>query len=128
MLRIMSARLGPIILVEALTGLLASPALAWRLASTSTASIAYNQGIGFDQGAANSLFTGTLSIANTGLYRANARLSQAAANSAVIPANKPGYNHARDLTFDPKNVSNDATRGHPACCCPWSVTTRARAP
>jgi hypothetical protein len=64
------------------------------------------------------LFTGTLSTANTGLYRANARLSQAAANSAVIPANTQGYNHAGDLTFDAKNVTNDATQGQPRVLLP----------
>jgi hypothetical protein len=128
MLRTISARLGPILLVVALIGSLAPSALVWRLASTSTASIAHNQGITFDQGAANSWFTGTLSTANTGLDRANARLSQAAANSAVIPANKPGYNHAGDLTFDPKSASNDATRGQSRVLLPLECYCPNRSP
>jgi hypothetical protein len=128
MLRNVPARLGSLILVGMLAGLLAAPALAWKLASTSTTSIAYNQGITFDRAAANLLFTGTLSTANTGLYRTNTRLSQAAGNIALIPANQQGYNHAGDLTFDPKSVSTDATRGQPRVLLPLECYYPTRTP
>ena len=52
------------------------------------------------------------------MYRTNTRPLQAAANIALIPANQQGYNHAGDLTFDPKSVSTDATRGQPRVLLP----------
>ncbi len=108
MTRLMVVRLGVIMVVAAgLAGWLVAPALAagWSLQSTSRASIAYNQGITFDPAQGNFFFDGIRSTTNSGVYRTNSRLSQTAANLAVIPtssqANPQGYNHAGDLSFDP---------------------------
>jgi hypothetical protein len=96
------ARVGLVIVVGALVGWQAAPALAgWNLASTSTASAAYNEGITFDQALGDFFFTGVSSTSNSALYRTDARLSLQAANTAVIPSTKQGYNHAGDLSFDP---------------------------
>ena len=79
----------------------AAPALAgWRANTTTTASIAYNQGITFDQALGNFFFDGVSSTTNSGLFRTDSRLGQTAANTAVIPTTKEGYNHAGDLSFD----------------------------
>jgi hypothetical protein len=79
----------------------AAPALAgWRPSTTTTASIAYNQGITFDQTRGDFFFDGVSSTTNSGLYRTDSKLAQTAANAAVIPATKEGYNHAGDLSFD----------------------------
>ncbi len=104
------ARLGLWMVVGALVGWLPAPALAgWKLNTTSRASIAYNQGITFDPALGSFFFDGVSSTSNSALYRTNSRLSQTASNLAVIPtgsqANPQGYNHAGDLSFDPKNVS-----------------------
>ena len=80
----------------------AAPALAgWRHADTTTASIAYNNGLTFDPAGGSFFFDGVSSITNSGLYRTNAKLAVAAANPAVIPATREGYNHTGDLSFDP---------------------------
>jgi hypothetical protein len=80
----------------------AAPALArWHRSATTRASIAYNQGIAFDQARGDLFFDGVSSTTNSGLYRTNSKLTQTAANTAVIPATKEGYNHAGDLSFDP---------------------------
>jgi hypothetical protein len=106
MARWIFGRLGPMLVVGAVAGWLASPALAeWKLGSTTTASIAYNQGITFDQALGNFFFVGVSSTSNSALYRTNARLSRTASNTAVIPPTKEGYNHAGDASLDPKNVS-----------------------
>src|SRR5436305_6775757 len=116
MARCMVARLGLLTLVAALAGWLATPALAlagWTLNGTSTTSVAYNQGIAFDQGLGNFFFDGVSSTSNSALYRTNSGLSQTASNPAVIPTdpqgNPQGYNHAGDLSFDATNVSITAT-------------------
>ena len=88
--------------IAAIAGGGAEPALAgWRPSTTTTASIAYNQGITFDQAVGNFFFDGVSSATNSGLYRTNSKLAQTAANTAVLPATKEGYNHAGDLSFDP---------------------------
>ena len=88
--------------IMAIAGWGAAPALAgWRPSSTTTASIAYNQGITFDQARGTFFFDGVSSTTNSGLYRTNSMLALSAANIAVIPATKEGYNHAGDLSFDP---------------------------
>jgi hypothetical protein len=87
--------------IMAIAGWCAAPALAgWRSSTTTTASIAYNQGIAVDQTRSNFFFDGVSSTTNSGLYRTDAKLAQTAANTAVIPATKEGYNHAGDLSFD----------------------------
>ena len=110
MARRMFARLGLLIGVGVLAGWLATSALAdWKLNSTTRASVAYNQGITFDQARGNFFFDGVSSTSNSALYRTNSTLSRTASNTAVIPtypqANPQGYNHAGDLSFDAVNVS-----------------------
>ena len=106
MVRWIFGRLGPMLIVGAVAGWFASPALAgWKLNSTTTASIAYNQGVTFDQALGNFFFVGVSSTSNSAVYRTNVRLSRTASNSAVIPQTKEGYNHAGDASFDPENVS-----------------------
>ena len=64
----------------------ASPAFAgWKLSSTCTASVAYNQGVAFDQALGNFFFVGVDSTTNSALYRTDSGLSVQAANPAVIP-------------------------------------------
>ena len=80
----------------------AAPAVArWRLVRADTSSIAYNQGVAFDQTRNQFFFDGISSGTNSGLYRTDSRLGQTAANTAVIPTTTEGYNHAGDLSFDP---------------------------
>jgi hypothetical protein len=80
----------------------ATPALAgWRPSAVTTSSIAYNQGITFDPARRDFFFDGVSSGTTSGLYRTNSRLVEAAANVAVTPATREGYNHAGDLSFDP---------------------------
>ena len=110
MARRMFARLGLLIGVGVLVGWLATPALAdWKLNGTSGASVAYNQGMTFDQAHGNFFFDGVSSTVNSAVYRTTSALSRTASNTAVIPtdpqANPQGYNHAGDLSFDPVNVS-----------------------
>jgi PASTA domain len=110
MARRMFARLGLLIGVGVPVGWLATPALAdWKLNSTSRASVAYNQGMTFDQAHGNFFFDGVSSTSNSAVYRTTSALSRTASNTAVIPtdpqANPQGYNHAGDLSFDPVNVS-----------------------
>ena len=101
--------LGPMMVVGALAGWLAAPALAgWKLNSTSRASVAYNQGITFDQPPGNFFFDGVSSTSNSALYRTNSTPSRTASNTAVIPPTKEGYNHVGDLSFDPGDPRLDA--------------------
>ena len=80
----------------------AAPAVArWRLGTESVTSIAYNQGIAFDPARSDFFFTGVSSLTTSGLYRTNSRLVQTAANVAVLPATREGYNHVGDPSFDP---------------------------
>jgi hypothetical protein len=80
----------------------ATPAFAgWRSSTSTTVSLAYNQGITFDPAHGDFFFDGVSSTTNSGLYRTTSRLVQTAANTAVIPATSEGYNHAGDLSFDP---------------------------
>jgi hypothetical protein len=118
MTRWIFARLSPMIVVGALAGWLAAPALAgWKLNSTTTASAAYNQGITFDPSldasvdptARNFFFDGVSSTSNSGLYRTTSTLSRTASNTAIIPPTTQGYNHVGDLTFDPYNRSSTDT-------------------
>lgn len=103
----MLGRLGLLTVVGVLMGWQAAPAFAgWQLNSTRMTSVAYNQGIAFDQALGNFFFVGVDSTTNSALYRTNSGLSLQATNNAVIPATKQGYNHAGDLSFDAKNVSN----------------------
>lgn len=100
LIRRIVARSIPIV-VGAVCGWVPAPALAaWRLSATTVTSIAYNQGVTFDQSRGDFFFDGVVSTSNSGLYRTNARLSLTAANFAVIPATKEGFNHAGDLSFD----------------------------
>ncbi|HET6869676.1 MAG TPA: PASTA domain-containing protein [Solirubrobacteraceae bacterium] len=101
MARWILARLGPLAIVGVLAGWLAAPALAdWKLNSTSTTSVAYNQGMTFD-GVGSFYFDGVSSTSNSAIYRTSSSLSRTGSNTAVIPATKEGYNHAGDLSFDP---------------------------
>lgn len=87
--------------VAALAGWLAPSATAgWRLNTTSTASVAYNQGVTFDQAGENFYFAGVSSTSNSALYRTRATLSRTGSNTAVIPQTPERYNHVGDLTFD----------------------------
>lgn len=79
----------------------ASAMAKWRLAATRTSSLAYNQGVAFDQARGDFFFDGVSSLTNSGLYRTSSRLRQTAANTALIPQTREGYNHAGDLSFDP---------------------------
>ncbi|MGZ4225882.1 MAG: hypothetical protein ACXVS6_04120 [Solirubrobacteraceae bacterium] len=81
----------------------AMPALArWRLVREDTSSIAYNQGIASDGAPGELFFDGVSSPTNSGVYRTDAQLRQGAANPTAIPRTREGYNHAGDLSFDPK--------------------------
>lgn len=101
MVRWILARFCPLMVVAALAGWLAEPALAgWSLNGTSAASVAYNQGMTF-QAPDTFFFDGVSSTSNSAVYRTTSTLSQTASNLAVIPPTKEGYNHAGDLTFDP---------------------------
>jgi hypothetical protein len=101
--RLSLARLAALAVVVVAAGWGAAPALAgWRASNTTTASIAYNQGVSFDQAHGNFFFDGVSSTTNSGLYRTDANLVQTAANAAVIPPTREGYNHAGDLSFDPQ--------------------------
>lgn len=104
----MLARLGLLTVVGVLLmGWQAAPAFAgWRLNGTRTTSVAYNQGITFDQALGDFFFVGVDSTTNSALYRTNSGLSLKAVNLAVIPQTKQGYNHVGDLSFDAKNVSS----------------------
>lgn len=105
--RRMFARLGLLAVVGVLMGWQAAPAFAsWSLTSTRTASVAYNEGVAFDPALGNFFFAGVDSPTNSGLYRTTAGLSLQAANTAVIPPTKQGYNHVGDLSFDATNVSS----------------------
>jgi hypothetical protein len=102
MARWILTRLGAVALASALAGWLAAPTLAaWRLNSTNAASIAYNQGIAFDQRLGGFFFDGVSSIFNSGLYRTDSSLTQRAGTFAVIPSTVEGYNHLGDLSVDP---------------------------
>ena len=91
-----------VVAVVALAGWGAAPAMAgWRPSALTPASIAYNQGISFDPARRDFFFTGVSSLTSSGVYRTNSRLVQTAANGAVLPATREGYNHAGDLSFDP---------------------------
>lgn len=70
------------------------------LVGVSTTSLAYNQGITYDEAARNFFFAGVSSPTNSGLYRTDNRLRQLAGNTAVIPKTAEGYNHIGDLSFD----------------------------
>lgn len=106
MVRKMFARLGVLGVLGVLVGWQAAPAFAsWDLESTRTTSVAYNQGVAFDPALGNFFFVGVDSTSNSALYRTDSRLSLQAANIAVIPATKQGYNHVGDPSFDAKNVS-----------------------
>ena len=97
------ARLAALAVVVVAAGWGAAPALAgWRASNPTTASIAYNQGVSFDQAHGNFFFDGVSSTTDSGLYRTNSNLVQTAANPAVIPPTREGYNHAGDLSFDPQ--------------------------
>jgi hypothetical protein len=73
----------------------------WRASAVTATSIAYNQGIAFDPARREFFFDGVSSVRDSGLYRTNSTLVQTAANLAVLPATREGYNHAGDLSFDP---------------------------
>ena len=91
-----------VVAVIALAGWGAAPAAAgWRPSAMTPASIAYNQGISFDPVRGDFFFDGVTSLTTSGLYRTNSRLLLTAANFAVLPATREGYNHAGDLSFDP---------------------------
>jgi hypothetical protein len=88
--------------VGAVAGRDAAPAVAsWQPSAVTTTSIAYNQGIAFDPSSRDFFFTGVSSLTTSGLYRTNSRLALTAANPAVLPATREGYNHIGDPSFDP---------------------------
>jgi hypothetical protein len=96
------SRLVPLAVVGMVAGWLAAPALAdWQLKTSSTTSVAYNQGITFDETSSSFYFDGVSSTSNSAVYRTNSSLARSGSNPAVIPATKEGYNHVGDLSFDP---------------------------
>lgn len=95
-------RAGVTALTIVVAGWTAAPALAgWRASNATKASIAYNQGIAFDQADGNFFLDGVSSTTNSGLYRTDGNLVQTGSNTAVLPPTREGYNHAGDLSFDP---------------------------
>jgi hypothetical protein len=95
-------RAGVTALTIVVAGWTAAPALAgWRASNATKASIAYNQGIAFDQADGNFFLDGVSSTTNSGLYRTDGNLVQTGSNTAVLPPSREGYNHAGDLSFDP---------------------------
>jgi hypothetical protein len=74
----------------------------WHLVRAQTTSLAYNQGIAFDPSRAAFFFDGVASTTSSGVYRTGARLRPAGANTTAIPTTVEGYNHAGDLSFDPR--------------------------
>ncbi len=95
-------RFGAVAAAIVLSGWSASRAMAaWRLTGRTYASIAYNQGVAFDQSQGLFFLDGVVSATNSGLYRTNAGLSLQAARFSVIPPTVEGYNHSGDLSFDP---------------------------
>jgi hypothetical protein len=90
------------VLTIVLAGWSADPALAgWQASNATKTSIAYNQGVSFDQAHGDFFFDGVSSTTNSGLYRTDSKLVQTGANTAVIPPTREDYNHAGDLSFDP---------------------------
>jgi hypothetical protein len=79
----------------------ASTSATWRASSATTTTIAYNNGVTFDPLRNAFFFAGVTSTTNSGLYRTDAGLRQAADNSAVLPVTREGYNHIGDVSFDP---------------------------
>ena len=67
-----------------------------------TTRIAYNQGIAYDPLRAAFFFDGVTSATDSGVYRTGARLRPTGANTTAIPKTIEGYNHAGDLSFDPR--------------------------
>ena len=121
MARWIVARLGLVAVGMALAGWAARPALAaWRLTGTHVSSIAYNQGISFDQAQGSFFFDGVSSTTNSGLYRTTGKLSLRAARLAVIPHTVEGYNHVGDLSFDPgaQPLSSGKSAGSPRLLLP----------
>jgi hypothetical protein len=87
-----------------------APALAaWQLTGTTYTSIAYNQGMAFDRTPGVFFFDGVSSTTNSGLYRTDGALSLQAARLFVIPPTAEGYNHAGDLSFDPRTPGPSAS-------------------
>ncbi len=80
----------------------AAPAVAlaaWQQTATTYTSIAFNQGITFDQAHGRFFFDGVVSASNSGLYRTSSTLALQAARFSVIPPTVEGYNHTGDLSF-----------------------------
>jgi hypothetical protein len=87
----------------AVVGLWAPSALArWRPVRENTTSVAYNQGIASGGPRGELFFAGVSSLSNSGVYRTDRALRQQLANTTVIPWTRERYNHAGDLSFDPK--------------------------
>jgi hypothetical protein len=106
----MCGRLGLLAAVGVLGAWQAAPASAsWKLTSTQTASVAYNQGITFDPARGRFFLVGVDSTTNSALYRTSSGLSLQAVNPTVIPPTKQGYNHVGDPSFDATNVSSTDT-------------------
>ena len=70
-----------------------------------TASLAYNQGITHDEATRNFDFDGVSSLTNSGLYRADGRLRQLAANTAVTPQDGGGLQPHRRPQFRPSQAT-----------------------
>ncbi len=106
-------RFGAMAAVIVMSGWSAAWALAaWHPTGTTYASIAYNQGVAFDQSRGLFFLDGVVSATNSGLYRTSTTLALQAARFSVIPPTVEGYNHAGDLSFDPGTPSRaGALRG-----------------
>lgn len=109
--RWISCRVGLTAITVAVAAWLPAPAFAgWRLTGTRVTSIAYNQGIAFDQAQDSFFLDGVSSTTNSGLYRTSPGLSLQAARFAVLPPTPEGYNHAGDLTVGPGAGPGSADR------------------
>jgi hypothetical protein len=111
MARWIFARLGAMALMMTLAAWSAATAVAkWQLHTTTRSSIAFNQGITFDQARGKFFFDGVSSTTTSGVYRTNSHLLVQAARIFAIPKTVEGYNHAGDLSFDAGTQSLSARR------------------
>ncbi len=96
-------RCGALVLaVAALAGFSPAAAVAgWQQTGTTYTSLAFNQGITFDQARGRFFFDGVVSAVNSGLYRTSSTLALQAVRFSVIPPTAEGYNHTGDLSFLP---------------------------
>jgi hypothetical protein len=101
MTRVSSALLSVVVVAVGFPSGAARALARWRPVGVDVSSIAYNQGVAFDDARREFFFDGVSSATNSGVYRTDAHLRGEAANTTVIPKTTEGYNHAGDLSFDP---------------------------